>query len=106
MSCDASTVAVADRAGLDPSQCPPTTARAAWIFHPNGEIHIPFLSNNVGILDRALRIGAGILLIALAFRGTIGYWGYFGVIPLLTGVVGSCPAYTLFGLSTCTRDGR
>lgn len=67
---------------------------------------MPFLSNNVGILDRALRIGAGLLLIALAAGGTIGYWGYIGVVPLLTGVVGNCPAYSLLGLSTCSRRGH
>jgi len=67
---------------------------------------MPFLSNNVGILDRALRIGAGLLLIALAARGTIGYWGYIGVVPLLTGVVGNCPVYSLFGLNTCSRRGH
>ncbi|MDQ0036850.1 hypothetical protein J2W30_004625 [Variovorax boronicumulans] len=64
---------------------------------------MPFLSNNVGILDRALRIGAGLLLVALAARGTIGFWGYIGVVPLLTGVVGNCPVYSLFGFSTCSR---
>jgi len=67
---------------------------------------MPFLSNNVGILDRALRVGAGLLLIGLAASGTIGYWGYIGVVPLLTGVVGNCPAYSLLGLSTCSRRGR
>lgn len=64
-----------------------------------------FLSNNVGTLDRAVRIGAGVLLIALAAMGTIGVWGYIGVVPLLTGVIGTCPAYSLFGFSTCARDG-
>jgi len=64
---------------------------------------MPFLSNNVGVLDRALRIGAGLLLIALAARGTIGYCGYIGIVPLLTGVVGNCPAYSILGLNTCSR---
>ncbi|MBN8758176.1 MULTISPECIES: DUF2892 domain-containing protein [Variovorax] len=64
------------------------------------------MTKNVGVLDRALRIGAGLLLIALAVRGTIGFWGYIDVVPLLTGVVGNCPGYTLFGVSTCPRDGR
>ncbi|WP_444813800.1 YgaP family membrane protein [Variovorax arabinosiphilus] len=36
----------------------------------------------------------------------IGDWGYIGVVPLLTGLVGTCPLYTLLGLSTCPRDGR
>lgn len=65
-----------------------------------------FLSNNVGAFDRALRIGGGVLLIALAATGIIGLWGYIGVVPLLTGLVGSCPAYSLFGFNTCARDGR
>ena len=65
-----------------------------------------FLSNNVGTLDRALRVGAGLLLVALAAVGTIGYWGYLGIVPLLTGVVGTCPAYSLFGISTCPRRGN
>ncbi|WP_442805204.1 YgaP family membrane protein [Variovorax sp. PMC12] len=65
-----------------------------------------FLSNNVGPLDRAVRICAGILLIGLAAKGTVGVWGYIGVVPLLTGVAGTCPAYSLFGFSTCARRGR
>ena len=65
-----------------------------------------FLSKNVGILDRLLRVCAGLLLIVLAAKGLIGFWGYIGVVPLLTGVVGNCPGYTLFGVSTCPRDGR
>jgi len=57
---------------------------------------------NVGTIDRALRIFAGIALIALAFLGTIGAWGYIGVVPLLTGLLGVCPAYSLLGLNTCS----
>ncbi|MET3493353.1 YgaP family membrane protein [Variovorax boronicumulans] len=62
-----------------------------------------FLSNNVGTLDRALRIGGGVLLIGLAAMEIVGPWGYIGVVPLLTGVLGSCPAYSLLGFSTCAR---
>ncbi|WP_409976539.1 DUF2892 domain-containing protein [Variovorax sp. CY25R-8] len=65
-----------------------------------------FLSKNVGILDRLLRVCAGLLLIVLAAKGLIGFWGYIGVVPLLTGVVGNCPAYTLFGVSTCSHNER
>lgn len=36
----------------------------------------------------------------------IGDWGYIGVVPLLTGLVGTCPLYTLLGFSTSPRDGR
>jgi len=58
---------------------------------------------NIGILDRAVRIGAGVALIGMALAGWIGPWGYVGVIPLLTGLVSVCPAYALFGFSTCAR---
>jgi hypothetical protein len=71
-----------------------------------GDSQMPFLSKNIGVLDRALRVGVGVLLIALAVGGTIGFWGYIGVVPLLTGVVGNCPVYSFFGLSTCPRSGR
>ena len=61
---------------------------------------------NVGSLDRALRIGVGVLLIGLAATGVIGAWGYFGVLPLVTGAFRICPAYRLFGFSTCAMDKR
>ena len=56
---------------------------------------------NVGGIDRILRIVLGLVLIALAFTGTIGVWGYIGVVPLLTGAVGFCPVYPLLGMNTC-----
>jgi hypothetical protein len=55
---------------------------------------------NVGTIDRALRIIAGLVLIGLAATGTVGVWGWIGVMPLLTGLFGLCPAYTIFGMST------
>jgi hypothetical protein len=58
---------------------------------------------NVGNADRALRIVLGLLLIGLAFFGTIGAWGYLGVIPLATGLLSRCPAYSIFGINTCPR---
>lgn len=54
-------------------------------------------------LDRMLRFSAGPVLIALAFTGEIGAWGYVGLFPLLTGVVGICPLYGLIGVSTADR---
>jgi len=54
---------------------------------------------NSGMIDRAIRVIAGLVLIALAAAGTIGLWGWIGVVPLLTGVVGFCPAYTMLGLT-------
>jgi hypothetical protein len=57
---------------------------------------------NVGSLDRALRIVAGVALIGLTVAGTIGPWGWIGVVPLATGLVGFCPVYPLLGMNTCS----
>lgn len=59
---------------------------------------------NVGNIDRTLRIGAGLILIGLAATGTVGVWGWIGVVPLLTGVFRFCPAYPLLGINSCARE--
>lgn len=59
------------------------------------------MKTNEGTIDRALRVIAGLTLIGLTVSGTIGAWGYIGVVPLLTGIIGICPAYSILGLSTC-----
>lgn len=56
---------------------------------------------NVGGMDRILRIVAGLVLVALAATGTIGAWGWIGLVALATGAVGFCPLYPLLGLNTC-----
>ncbi len=56
---------------------------------------------NVGTLDRAGRVLLGLALVALAFSGKIGAWGWIGIIPLATGLFGFCPLYRVFGMSTC-----
>ena len=58
-------------------------------------------TTNLGSIDRLIRIFVGALLIGLTLAGTIGAWGWIGVIPLLTGLIGSCPLYKIFGLSSC-----
>ncbi len=58
---------------------------------------------NVGSTDRILRIAAGAALIALAATGTVGAWGYIGIVPVLTGLFRFCPAYPLLGINTCKR---
>ncbi len=58
---------------------------------------------NVGNLDRAARLLIGIALLALTAGGFIGPWGYVGLIPLATGIVGLCPLYSLLGLKTTSR---
>ena len=59
------------------------------------------MKQNAGSLDRILRIDAGLVLIGLAATGTVGVWGWIGVVPLATGLFGFCPAYTLLGINTC-----
>lgn len=59
------------------------------------------MKNNVGGIDRILRIVAGLALIALAATGTLGAWAWIGVVPLATGLFRFCPAYTLLGMNTC-----
>lgn len=59
------------------------------------------MKTNVGGIDRILRIVAGLVLIALTLAGTIGAWGWLGVVLLLTGVFRVCPAYLPFGMSSC-----
>lgn len=58
------------------------------------------MTQNVGGLDRVLRIMVGLVLIGLAYSGTVGAWGYIGVVPLLTGLFRYCPAYSIFGCKT------
>ena len=59
------------------------------------------MNQNVGGIDRILRIVAGLALIVLAATGVLGPWAWLGVIVLATGVVGICMPYALFGFSTC-----
>ena len=60
------------------------------------------MTANVGGIDRALRIVAGLALIALAVMNVVGLWGYIvGGIVLATGVFRFCGAYTLLGVNTC-----
>lgn len=59
------------------------------------------MKTNEGGLDRTLRILVGPVLVALTLSGTIGVWGWIGVVPIVTGALGWCPAYTLLGINTC-----
>ena len=56
---------------------------------------------NVGGIDRVLRIVAGLVLIGLTLMGTIGPWGWIGVVLLATGLFSTCPLYSIIGLNTC-----
>ena len=59
------------------------------------------MATNEGTLDRVIRVIVGLAILSLAFIGPQTPWAYFGLIPLLTGLVGFCPAYALFGIRTC-----
>jgi len=59
------------------------------------------MQTNVGTIDRILRAVIGLALIALTLAGTIGAWGWIGVVPLLTAALGFCPLYTMLGFSSC-----
>ncbi|MFA6958798.1 MAG: DUF2892 domain-containing protein [Thermoanaerobaculia bacterium] len=56
---------------------------------------------NEGTIDRALRVIVGLAALSLTVVGPRTMWGLIGLVPLVTGVLGSCPLYTLLGLSTC-----
>jgi hypothetical protein len=59
------------------------------------------MSRNEGTVDRVLRVILGIGLLSLTVVGPKTMWGYIGLIPLITGVIGTCPIYTIFGMRTC-----
>lgn len=61
--------------------------------------------HNEGKIDRGLRVVVGLALIAIVFVGPQTPFGWIGVIPLLTGLVGMCPLYRLVGVNTCGKDG-
>lgn len=56
---------------------------------------------NEGKIDRLLRVIVGLALISLVFVGPKAVWGWVGIVPLLTGLVGFCPLYTILGINTC-----
>lgn len=59
------------------------------------------LKNNVGTIDRVVRLVAGVVGLSMVFAGPQTNWGYLGLVPLFTGLIGSCPAYQIFGINTC-----
>ncbi len=63
------------------------------------------MKQNVGGIDKILRIVVGIALVAATALGALPVWGYIGVVPLVTGIAGFCPLYPLLGVSTCKAKG-
>lgn len=81
---------VTDLGAATASNTPTTT-------HPKEEA----MKLNVGGMDRIARIAIGLVLIGLTLTGTIGVWGWLGIVPLATGAIGWCPPYAMLGFSTC-----
>jgi Protein of unknown function (DUF2892) len=59
------------------------------------------LGRNIGAFDRMARIALGLGLLSLTVVGPQTAWGYVGLVPLLTGALGRCPLYGMFGFTTC-----
>ena len=59
------------------------------------------MARNEGTLDRVLRVILGVVLIALTYVGPQTPWGWVGLVPLITGLVGMCPLYSILGIRTC-----
>ena len=66
------------------------------------------MKTNVGTVDKVLRIVVGLALLSLYFvlEGQARWWALVGLVPLLTGVFGVCPLYSLLGISTCPMDSK
>lgn len=61
---------------------------------------------NEGKIDRIVRVIVGLGILSLAFAGPQTPWGYLGLVPLVTGAIGFCPLYKVFGFNTCPRVAR
>lgn len=64
-----------------------------------------FFTRNEHMAERVVRVVLGLALLSIVFVGPQTYWGLVGVVPLATGLLGTCPLYSVFGFSTCPRDG-
>lgn len=64
------------------------------------------MSTNEGMIDRILRVVVGAVLIALVFYMPDPFdpWGWIGVVPLATGLIGWCPVYSILGIKTCSTS--
>jgi Protein of unknown function (DUF2892) len=65
-----------------------------------------FLATNEGTVDRVVRVVLGVALLTLTIVGPKTLWGLLGLLPLATGLVGTCAVYSIFGLSTCRVKDR
>lgn len=61
------------------------------------------MTQNIGNIERAIRAIVGIGLISLVFIGPQTVWGWIGVVPLATAIIGWCPPYAMLGINTCAK---
>lgn len=59
------------------------------------------MAKNEGKIDRILRVVVGLVLLSIVFVGPQTMWGLIGIIPLATGLLGTCPVYSILGVNTC-----
>jgi hypothetical protein len=62
---------------------------------------IEMVWKNEGTVDRVLRVIVGLAVLSLVFVGPETAWGWLGLVPLVTGLVGTCPLYSILGVNTC-----
>jgi hypothetical protein len=65
-----------------------------------------FMKKNVCGMDQKIRIGLGIIILSLSIAGPRSAWGLLGLIPLLTGLIGYCPAYKMIGRKDCDQSDK
>ena len=62
------------------------------------------MTQNIGGIERIVRVLAGLILVGLTLSGQIGVWGWLGLVPIATGLIGWCPPYSLLGINTCKTN--
>ncbi len=62
------------------------------------------MNKNIGNIERVIRIAVGLFVLSLTIIGPQSLWGLLGLVPLLTGLIGWCPPYAIFGISTCKKQ--
>jgi len=62
------------------------------------------MKNNIGNIERIVRIVVGLAILSLTVVGPQSLWGLIGIVPLSTGIIGWCPPYAMLGISTCKKS--
>jgi hypothetical protein len=62
------------------------------------------MKKNIHTIERVVRVALGLAILSLVFVGPKTAWGWLGLVPLATGILGWCPLYVLFGINTCGKN--